>query len=66
MCIHCEPSKLYFNACIVFFKFLVEEFHLIINEVLIVEGLLQVLIDGVEIGMEDFDNVVQLTTESGV
>ena len=46
------------------FSFLVTGFHSIVVEVLIREGFLQILIDAVEVAIENYNNVVQLTTDA--
>ena len=49
--IHSKPGKLYFDTCKSLFKFLVVGSHGLVDEVLIVEGLLEVPIYACEVGV---------------
>ena len=60
-----SPSKLYFNGYKAWFAFLTVGFYGLADQVLIMEVLLQVLIDAVTVGVEDFSNVIQLVTNAG-
>ena len=62
--VHFKPSKLCFDTCKSLFEFLVAEFHSVVDEILIVQGLLEVPIYLPEVGVQDLSDVIQLTADA--
>ena len=62
--VHAKTSYLSFNAGNALCSFMLAGFHTVIGRVLIAEGLHQVLIEVVEVGFENFGNVVQLAIDT--
>ena len=64
MRLHSQSCKLYFHTCTSLFVVLLASPHSIVNEVQIVEVFLENHIGVVEVGIEDFCDIVQLNTNT--
>ena len=59
-----QSCKLCFDTCKSLFRCWVAGFHSVADEVLIIEGPLEVPIDVADVGVQDFCNVIQLVADA--
>ena len=62
--LHPKSCKLCFDTYKWLFRFLVTGFHCVVDEVVIVGGFLQIVIDVVEVGIANFCDVVKLAADT--